>query len=301
MTLRTGVTLAVVLAAAGCGNGEERAVPSERVPTLTRLFRVDSLHRPESVAWDSARGRYLVTNVADGDEGEARGFVTTVAEDGSRVRVRAIGGGRGARLDQPRGIAVRGDRAWIADLHRVVGLDLTADTALFYVPIPESRLLNDVAVDASGDVYVSDTSADALFRLPGGEGRYERVAAPGSLRGPNGLLAAPGGVLLVAGWEGALVSLNPDSSVTLLAEAPELEHLDGLQRAPDGGLLVTDFAAGHLQRLERRSELVWRTGVIWLSGLEGPADFLVRDRILALPELDGDRVTFYRVEPDGSG
>jgi hypothetical protein len=101
--------------------------------------------------------------------------------------------------------------------------------------------------------------------------------------------------VLVAGWEGAVLALAADSSVSLLAASPDFGHLDGLQPAPDGGLLVSDFSAGRVHHLRREEEDVWRRGVSWLTDLDGPADFLLRDSVLVVPELGADRVTFYRI------
>lgn len=303
------VALAAALPLAGCGGTEREPAVAEATPGLTVLFRVDSLSSPESVAWDAARNRWLVTNVGGGEEGAGTGFLTSVSADGGRVVRRAYDASTpGLRLDGPKGIAVRGDRAYVADLRRVVALDLAGDSALWAREVAGSRFLNDVALAPGGGIYVSDTRADAVWHLPADGSRAIRLGAAGSLRGPNGLLPEgdPGGEaggeagavpgrLLVAGWEGAVIALAPDSSVTLLAGSPEFGHLDGLQPAPDGGLLVSDFDAGRLHHLRREGEGVWQAGVAWLDGLARPADFLVRDSVLALPELGAGRVTFYRI------
>lgn len=305
--------LALALSAAGCGGMERGDGAGDGPPEMEVLFRVDSLSSPESVAWDAVRQRWLVTNVADGEEGTGTGFITAVSADGDRVTLRAYGAGTpGLRLDGPRGIAVRGDRAFVADLRRVVALDLAGDSALWSREPEGSELLNDVAVAPSGGVYVSDTRAGAVWWMAADGSEVRRIGAAGSLRGPSGLLVegaadagsdgaagsggvAGGGRVLVAGWEGAVLSLAPDSSVTLMAGSPEFGHLEGLQSAPDGGLLVSDFDAGRIHHLRRKGEGVWQAGVAWLTGLRQPSDFLVRDSVLAVPELGAGRVTFYRI------
>jgi hypothetical protein len=234
--------------------------PAWRAPTppeVTRLFTVDSLRSPESVARDSARGRYLVTNVAGESSAEdGNGFLTAVSRSGDSVERRAVTGeDLGVRLDAPKGIAVRGHRAWIADLRRVVGVDLRADTALFSLRIEGSAFLNDVAAGRGDTVYVSDTERDAVYAVPADGTAFPpiRLGAAGSLWSANGIHPDPVDPgLLVAGWEGAVLRLEPDSSVTLLADPMDAENLDGLQPAGDDRLLYTDFSRGTLHALHRR-------------------------------------------------
>lgn len=299
----TVLLAAALLSLAGCGNGGESPRPEVSPPEMTPLFTVDSLRSPESVAWDSARGRYLVTNVAGEPSAEdGNGFLSSVSRSGDSVRRRAITGrSLGARLDAPKGIDVRGDRAWVADVHRVIGVDLTADTALFDLRIPDSGFLNDVAVGHDGAVYVSDTERDAVYRLSPDGTEWGRTGAVGSLRSPNGLHADPDGEgLLVAGWEGAVLRLDPDSSVTLLADPREARNLDGIQATAGGPILYTDFSRGTLQSLHRRRPGHWRPSAPWLEGMTTPADFLRHGDRIVVPELDADRVRFFRVDGSAS-
>lgn len=298
----TALALTAILLLSACGGeGSPRGDVQLRL-----LFQVDSLQRPESVAWDSARSRYLVTNiVGDGDAEDGNGFVTAVSADGRRVELRRFtSSSRGLRLDGPKGIAVRDDRAYLADIHRVVALDLTADSGLFAREIPESEFLNDVAIGGDGAVYVSDTGGDAIYRVSADGSEYRRIEAAGSLRGPNGLAVPPDGSgLLVAGWEGAILHLTPDGSVTLLAEPRQAQNLDGIQPDGHGGILYTDYTRGTLEHLPRGGESGTVEPVLWLEDLPAPADFLLRDSVLALPEMDADRIRLYRIltpeEADG--
>lgn len=299
--------LAVLLPLAcgeNAGGGEMEAGREGGTLRLEPLFVVDSLPEPASVAWDGARRRWLITNRGGERRGtggapERAGFVTAVSERGDTVRKRAYGApGSGPPLEAPAGIAVRGDRAVIADRERVVGLDLSSDDAGFTLAIPGSDSLVDVAFAEDGSILVADAGIDAVFRVAPDGTRHERWPAWGSLRSPRAVLyEGPDRALLLAAGEGAVVGLNPDSSVTLLAESPDLRQVAGIQRAPDGRLLATDGETGRLHAIGRDRERVWRRTEVLLSGLRRPADLLVVDSILALPEAGAHRVSFYRIRP----
>lgn len=282
---------------AACG-GEGADAPDASPPQLTRLFVVDSLRSPTSVAWDSVGDRFLVTSSdGDPDAGLEGGFVTVVSPTGDSVIRRAMtGGSLGTALDDPRGIAVRGDRAWIADRRRVVGVDLRADTALFALRVPDSRSLHDVAVGRNGALHVSDPGNDAVYTVATDGSEWTRHGAAGSLRSVSGIHPDPGGPgLLVAGREGALLRLAPDSSVTLLAEPLDAGRLEGIQAADGDRILYSDFSRGTVHALHRRSPGRWQPSPPWVDGLTTPADFLLSGSLLAVPERQADRVVFYRI------
>ena len=283
------------LLAAGCGGEAGDEVDGYR---LDRLFRVGSLEQPESVAWDGPRDRWLVAGGGTAD-GRGGGHVTAVGAGGDSVR-RLWAGPASIRLGGARGITAAGDTAWIAGGRELVAVDLAGDSVLFRSRVRNARRLHDVARGEDGSLFVSDAGAGIVWRIEPGGASHARQPAVGSLRGPDGLLAegfsgTRSGRLLVAGAEGAVLAVDPDSSVVLLAESPRFGRLDGLQRASDGGLVVGDRGTGRLHHLRRHSARVWRTGRPWLTGLAAPADFVLRDTLLALPESDADRLTVYRV------
>lgn len=290
------VAAGVVAAACG-GSGDADADAAYR---LDQVFHVEGLERPESVAWDDRRDRWLVASAGREDRSGSGGSVTAVSARGDTVRRLWSGPDAEVPVRGPRGLAVAGDTAWIAGAAGLAAVDLVGDSVLFRVRPGEADRLDDVVRADDGSLFVSHADGNAVWRVePDGAGTA-RHPPVGSLRGPDGLLvegtggAAPERVL-VAGAEGAVLALNPDSSVALLAESPRFGRLDGLQRAPDGGLVVGDRGTGRLHHLRRRSPRVWRTGRPWLTGLSAPADFVIRDSLLALPESGAHRLTVYRI------
>jgi sugar lactone lactonase YvrE len=153
--------------------------------------------------------------------------------------------------------------------------DLRTGAAKRSVPLPEPHsFCNDIAVDAGGAVYVTDSAAPTVLRLTAGASRFEVFVT-------NTQFAPP----------------QPNSA-----------GLDGIAFGGDGALYVTTYAAGGFFRIEVENGRAGR--VIKLQGRAlglpdglrplGPKSFLLVEGAGALDrvEVDGDR---FRATPLRSG
>jgi hypothetical protein len=97
------------------------------------------------------------------------------------------------------------------------GFDLRTGAAQRNVPLPgPNAFCNDIAVDASGAVYVTDSAGPNVLRLPAGASTFEVFAS------------------------------NPQ----FLPPKAESAGLDGIAFGGDGNLYVTTYAAGGLFRID---------------------------------------------------
>lgn len=100
------------------------------------------------------------------------------------------------------------------------------------------RNFNDLALDATGTLYLSDATAGELLRLPLGGGRLEVFVERGTFRSPQGL-ALVDGALYVADYALGLARVDlATRDVTFLDAPPQtlLTGIDGLLSA--GGRLI---------------------------------------------------------------
>jgi sugar lactone lactonase YvrE len=146
------------------------------------------------------------------------------------------------------------------------GFDLRTGAAKRSVPLPEPHpFCNDIAVDAAGAVYVTDSANPTVLRLPAGASKFEVFAT-------NPQFAPP----------------QPNSA-----------GLDGIAFGGDGALYVTTYAAGGFFRIAVKKARAGR--VIKLQGralgLPDGLRPLGRNSFL-LVEGAG---TLDRVEVDGDG
>lgn len=256
-------------------------------------FKTYGFSAPESVLWDAGSRLFYVSNVAgSGKAKDGQGWVSLLGEDG---RILAPQWAKG--LNAPKGLALSRGRLYAADIDHVAVIDLKTGAVLERIPAPGALFLNDAAAAPDGSVYVSDTLADAIWRLRP-DGVLEEWARGDRLEGPNGLHVR-GGRLYVAAWgkaagdfstkvPGRLYWLDLRTKERHDVSKTPLGNLDGLEPASGGGWLVTDWKAGKLWRVADPSG----EAVLLATGLEGAADigYDPRKRLIAVPCMNADLV-----------
>ncbi len=245
--------------------------PAPPAPRGDVAFTAPALY-PEGVAFDPATGGFFVSSLRLGTVGrvapggtyrpfaEAGPLVSTqgVAVDAARGRLLVVGGDLGV-----------GERSSEATRERQAGLavyDLGTGTLLDYIALdglaPGRHHANDLALDADGTAYVTDSFAGMIYRVtPEGEAAVfahdDAFASEGV--GLNGVAVHPGGSLLVAHSEsGRLfrVDLDDPSHVEPVALPAPLVGADGLVLL-DAASLVVVQNEGQDHTLLLRSDDGW--------------------------------------------
>src|SRR5512143_1625284 len=249
---------------------------------------------PESVFWDAASRTWFVSNVVGKEnEKDGEGWISRLDASGRIQKARWVVG-----LDSPHGIRVHAGTLYAADVDRVVVIDVAKARIRERISAPGAKFLNDVAVTASGDVYVSDTLGDAIYRC---RSACEIFVKSESLQGPNGLLVDDDR-LIVARWgpitdpitfatktPGRLISVDlKTKEIAPLGEGKPIGNLDGIEK--DGAdYLVTDFMAGKIFRVSKSG-----AATVLKSGFAESADlgWDPARRTIAVPEMSGGTVKF---------
>jgi hypothetical protein len=177
-------------------------------------------------------------------------------------------------LNKPKGIWVKGNRLWVADIDVVWVFDLKTRKGR-KLALPEAQFANDVAL--KGNVlYVSDNRTDRIFKVEPadflsikGDPKVSVVASGKSIN-PNGIYPAKDGSLLMVGFKSpeearGIYALGPKGDIKELSKP--LGRLDGLYQMNDGTLIATEWNAG--------SVFSWtaKDGMKTIaSNFKGPAD-----------------------------
>src|SRR5687768_10100717 len=142
-----------------------------------------TLKTPESVLYD-ADGRVLYVSNIDGKEPWTKddaGSIGKVGLDGKVIAAEWVKG-----LQAPKGMALHNGKLWVADIDRMVVIDVAKGAIAQTIPIEGAQRLNDVTVDKAGTVYVSDMQGLKIYAIKGDK---PSVFLEGNLKRPNGILA----------------------------------------------------------------------------------------------------------------
>lgn len=300
-------TLAVLTA---CG-GQDQPQQNESEPTPVDTVEINvhdvGFQTPESVLYDPEADIYLVSNINGAPtDVDGNGFISRLNPDGTVAELKWIDGAKpGVDLDAPKGMALKGDTLFVADITLVRAFDRHTGAPLGSWEVTGSTFLNDVAVDSDGNVYVTDTGlnpdfsssgTDAVYRLE--DGQAVVVAEGDELAGPNGV-TVNGDQLVIVSFAGPSIMTVPvmGGDIEPVIELPG-GQLDGVVMLDDGSMLVSSWETSTVYYVPPLGE---GEAVPVVEQVPSPADIgwdPVRHRVL-IPIFQENRVVIHSVPGAG--
>ncbi|MCE9529740.1 MAG: SMP-30/gluconolactonase/LRE family protein [Planctomycetes bacterium] len=285
--------LALVLALVAPIHSEEPKKNPTPSPEAV-VWNLPGFELPESAFYDAATGKLYVSNVASGpDAKDGKGFLSIVTLDGKIEKLKWVTG-----LNSPKGIRIHKGILWVSCVDELVSVDIAKGEIIKKVKIEGAKFLNDVAVDATGTVYVTDMLGNKIYTY---DGKEAKVFIEGEeLEWPNGVLV-DGDRLLVGGWgkpeadfstkvPGRLMAFDIKTKKKTLITPKPTGNLDGIELDGKGGYIVTDWKAGKVLHIGKDGE----TKTL-IEGFQGAADhaFLPAKNLLIQPRMVENTVTAY--------
>ena len=171
------------------------------------------LQTPESVIYDTERNVLYVANIngKSGDK-DGNGFISKLKTDGKIETLEWVKG-----LDAPKGLGIFKNKLYVADLNRLVIIDINNGQIEKAIEIKDAQFLNDITVDSKGKVYISDSAGKKVFIYENGEAVvwFENS----NLQRPNGLLWEKGSVKLIDAQAGVFFDIKTgDKAVNTVAK-----------------------------------------------------------------------------------
>ena len=122
------------------------------------------MKNPESVAYAPKQNVLFVSNVnGKPTQKDQNGFISKVSpSNGSIIELNWVTG-----LNAPKGIAISNNnsRLYVSDITDLVEIDIDNGKIIKRFNAPGSAFLNDVVSDNQGNIYVSDTITNTIYKL----------------------------------------------------------------------------------------------------------------------------------------
>jgi hypothetical protein len=297
--ISTGMTLAICVAGLSLAgapvNAKELKVISDKTVT--------GFGHPESVAYDPKGKVFYVGNFgpelkpADKD---GKGTINKVSLEGKIIE-EAIFPPKGQTMNKPKGIWIKGNHMWIADIDSVWELDLKTKEAK-KLELPGITYANDVTLIGKV-LYISDNRSDKVATvepanfLKAKKAPKIAMAYAGKSIFPNGLYPGKKGSLIMVGFEAkdkphGIYEMKRGEEPKQISD--NIGMLDGLYRMKNGDLIVTDWISGSVFQWNKKmgkKDLA--------TGFKGPADLCVikneKGLLIVAPDLVKGELRFIQL------
>jgi streptogramin lyase len=294
-------TVAVVAASAlmACGGGDQTAGDGGPIEVRDVGFMT-----PESVIADTVADVYLVSNIngtpLDKDD---NGFISRLNPDGTVEQLKWIDGENpNLFLHAPKGLAIRGDTLFVADINCIRMFHRTTGEAYDGECIEGATFLNDLAVGPEGSIFVTDmgmragaagfepSGTDGVFRYPFQAGLAgATVARSADLGHPNGVAVSSRGIFVVTFGSGEVLNFSPTGEKRVLL-GREGWQLDGIVFTNDGSFYFSNWSDSSVYRVDAGGRIAKA-----IEGVPNPADIGYdpkRNRLL-VPLFMSNAVVFH--------
>jgi len=253
-----------------------------------RWQTADEFQTPETVLHDAKRDVLYVSNFDVFGIGPAPAqSISRLSMDGEVLEADWVG-----EVSNPSGMAIFDDRLFVVERAAVAEIEIETGKVVERRAVPGGRLLNDIAIDPEGRIYVSDSGAGTIYRIADGE--TEVWAAGDEIDRPNGLHVDGERLIVGNNGDSTLKSVDlADGTVRTIARfGPGV--IDGIETDGDGNYLVS-LVEGKLYRVDRSGKLDK------LVDTTGPGDSIANFEyvpgrgLVITPTFTGNRVITYHL------
>ncbi len=238
-----GLGLLMAMVAAGL-----QYVLSDEAPQPTIAWSLsEDFQSPESATISERHAAIFVSNV-NGYEKNRQGFISRLSLGGELEQLVWLEG-----INAPTGLTAAGDTLWAVDFDRLLEIDIPSAKIRGTYPAPDANpLLNDVAVGPAGDVFVTGSASNSVYRLENGSLEVW-LKDDEALRFANGILVT-GDAVVVAAYHLLRIE-RQTKALRPLGFKETLYDLEGVEADGKGGYLVSVIGARPLYHLTGGGQL----------------------------------------------
>jgi hypothetical protein len=257
---------------------------------VKHLWDTDSDFKiPESVAYDSARDVIYVSNY-DGynpSTNEGKQFISKVSMDGKIEELKWVTG-----LFNPTGLAVFKDKLFVVERRNLVEIDIPSARIMKRHPVPQPGFLNDIAIDTSGSMYISDSARHVIYKFF--DGKFEEWLKAAQIRNPNGLHVHKNKLIVGNNGDNCLKSVNLETKeiIKIVNLGPGI--IDGIKTDKDGNCIVSHWE-GKVYRITPSGQITKLLDTTVPEFNCADLEFITEKDLVVIPTFMKNKVAAYKL------
>lgn len=248
--------------------------------SLVHKWSTDTLFlKPESAVYDEKREIIYISNV-NGEflARDGNGFISTIKPNGEIDVLKWVSG-----LDNPQGMGLYKEKLYVADIDRIVKIDVREAKIEKVFKVDGAIFLNDISIDKNGDVYVSDCRTNKIHRIVNDQ--IETWLTDPLLSIPNGLLCLDKKVFILNMKNGIVYAA--DKSTRKLTEfCTGIKDCDGIVSDGKDGYFVSGAWQGTIYHLDSKGTKKRVLDLEKQKIITADIAYIVRKKLLIVPTLD---------------
>ncbi len=260
--------------------------------SLTKLWETpDSFLTPESVLYDPGRGVYYVSNydAFSPSMGQGQQYISIVSQSG-RIENREWVGG----INNPTGMALAGDNLLVVERGGLVEIEIETGEVSARYAIVNAGMPNDVALDAEGKAYVSDSRRNLILKFSGGD--FEEWLGGPEVSDPNGLVVDGGKLVWGNNGDSRLKSVDLRTKDVKTIANLGSGIIDGVRLDGAGNYLVSHWR-GKVYSVTPSGEVVKLLDTAGPGAFAADFEFIKEKGLMIVPTFYDNRVAAYRLRP----
>jgi hypothetical protein len=276
----------IALYALSISSASAQQEKSETVFKLKKLWETpDILTTSESVCYHNDSKSLFVSCInGNPTDKDGNGFIAQVSITGEIITLKWVDG-----LNAPKGMGIYKNSLFVTDIDQVVELNLTNAEIIRKYGVADAKFLNDITIDKSGTVYISDMSTGKIHRIK--DNILETWFEHEQIISPNGLFFEDDELLI--GTKNGIYSVRIEDK-RLWHLIKDTGGIDGLEADGNGNYVISDWV-GKVQLVSERKKPIVLMNTSDKGMNAADIEFIPDRNMLLVPTFHDNRVMAYEL------
>jgi sugar lactone lactonase YvrE len=255
-------------------------------PKLVKVWETpQGLNVPESSFYNKKDKTIYVSNICGMHNiKDSIGFISKLTDKGDFIEKEWISG-----LNAPKGINVYKGKLYVTDIDEVLEIDLKTKEILNRYRNSKASSLNDVAIDKTGRVYITDTKSNRIYFV--GKDSLEIFIESDDINRTNGILVYKNH--LICGSKNNLIYINiKTKNIEIIADSTG--YIDGIVAIGNKNIVVSDWK-GKVQLVEIDKGVETLLNTTPLNIYAADLGYIKSQKLLLVPTFSDNKIIAYRI------